>query len=726
MSVSKPSKTNYKSEHSKNISVETKSSSAYLKIHKQNTNSGGNEAEFLFKNTSDAIRVINSDFTICRINRAFAEMTGVDQNEVMGKKCWEVFPSLHCHTTECRLQRILDGELGIQVEIERKRKDSTSIPCLVTTFPLTDETDKLTGIIEQFRDITEKRRLEEKVEESEDRYRAMIDVGTEAGEAIVMLQDVNGKEGIQTFVSDQWPNITGYTGAELLGMSFFDLVSPVDRMTSVERHRLAMSGLSIPKTFEMAVICKNGVETTTEITNTVSKNKGVPTNILYIRDITPRKIAEKQLMESEKKYRSLFDNAPVGLWEIDYAQCKPCFDALRSRGISDFEAYFNTHPDDAIRCARLSKNIDTNKALLDLFGAPDTKGLGSSLASEIKKHPEHMASHTRLMAALAEGKKHFEYEHYLPTLDGKWIYVHVKVSVMLGHEYTLARIFLSITDITKRKIAEEEVNAYKEHLEEMVNMRTSELDKAKQALEMLYSSEQKMRKKLETQIDQRIEFTRALVHELKTPLTPILTATEILNQKASDQSLKNVTETIYGGAVALNKRIDELLDIARGEIGMLKLNIKPCNIDNLIREVVQYMSYMFKSRRQAFSLEMPDCIACLGDIEIDSQRIKQVLQNLLANASKYTSKGGHIILRVSQSNRDLVVEVEDNGLGISPREQSKLFIPYHTLSNKNHSINGIGLGLALSKMLVDLHGGKIWVHSVGKGKGSRFGFSLPL
>jgi signal transduction histidine kinase len=103
-----------------------------------------------------------------------------------------------------------------------------------------------------------------------------------------------------------------------------------------------------------------------------------------------------------------------------------------------------------------------------------------------------------------------------------------------------------------------------------------------------------------------------------------------------------------------------------------------------------------------------------------------VLENLLANASKYTPKGGHITLKVSRDSNNVIVEVEDDGLGIPPKEQHKLFIPYHTLTNRGRSVNGIGLGLALSKMLIDLHGGKIWVHSTGKGKGSQFGFSLQL
>jgi PAS domain S-box-containing protein len=138
------------------------------------------EFEQLIDASRDAIRIINKDYSIRRINSAFAEMTGADKNEAVGKKCWEVFPSPLCQTSECRLHQILSGADVIELEIERKRKDGTTIPCRVSAFPLFDEDGELTCVVEVFRDITAFRRMEEQVEESEERYRAIIELGTEA------------------------------------------------------------------------------------------------------------------------------------------------------------------------------------------------------------------------------------------------------------------------------------------------------------------------------------------------------------------------------------------------------------------------------------------------------------------------------------------------------------------------------------------------------------------
>jgi signal transduction histidine kinase len=287
-----------------------------------------------------------------------------------------------------------------------------------------------------------------------------------------------------------------------------------------------------------------------------------------------------------------------------------------------------------------------------------------------------------------------------------------------------------------RKRSENELTKYKNHLEELVSSRTTELTETNQKLAMeivkneeasikiqnLYAEENKLRHSLEDQLTERVELTRALVHELKTPLTPMLVASEILKDKLKDESYKEMVETIYDGANALNKRVGELLDVARGEIGMLKLDCKPYDIHKLIHSTGQYMSCLFTSRRQSFTIEDGDSIP---EINLDYQRIGQVLSNLLDNASKYTPKGGKIKLRVFNNQNSVAVEVEDNGLGISSEKQKDLFKPYSTSNSTGQPNNGIGLGLALSKMLIELHGGKIWGGNNINGKGSIFGFSIP-
>ncbi len=115
----------------------------------------------------------------------------------------------------------------------------------------------------------------------------------------------------------------------------------------------------------------------------------------------------------------------------------------------------------------------------------------------------------------------------------------------------------------------------------------------------------------------------------------------------------------------------------------------------------------------------------LPSVWVDTDRLRQVVQNLVINASKFTPEGGKIILRAREQEGSLVVEVKDNGPGIPKEDLKRLFQPYHRQLGDREHLSGLGLGLALCKYLGGLHDGKIWVNS-RVGKGSTFGFSIPL
>ena len=146
---------------------------------------------------------------------------------------------------------------------------------------------------------------EEELQESEERNRALLDLGTEVGESVVMLQNTERGEGVQTFVSYMWPHITGYSKEELLGMSFFNLVHPGNRQTSIERHRKKMAGKSMPGLYELSIVRKDGTEVPVELTSTSTTFKGQRANVVFIRDITERKRAEEQLRGSREQLRAL-------------------------------------------------------------------------------------------------------------------------------------------------------------------------------------------------------------------------------------------------------------------------------------------------------------------------------------------------------------------------------------------------------------------------------------
>ena len=250
----------------------------------------------------------------------------------------------------------------------------------------------------------------------------------------------------------------------------------------------------------------------------------------------------------------------------------------------------------------------------------------------------------------------------------------------------------------------------------------TELERAEERLQEAYEKERNLRQELEAEFERRVFFTRALVHELKTPLTPVLASSELLASELKEEPYLSLAKNIHNGAVNLNNRISELLDLARMEIGTLQINPRAVDASALLLTIADEMKPAVAGNRQTLEVSVP---SSLPPVWADEERLRQVVLNLMINASKFTPEGGTISLRARWQDNNLVVEVADTGMGIPDDEQKQLFRPYHSRLDDREHLSGLGLGLALCKYLVELHGGKIWVNSA-VGKGSTFSFSVPL
>ena len=254
------------------------------------------------------------------------------------------------------------------------------------------------------------------------------------------------------------------------------------------------------------------------------------------------------------------------------------------------------------------------------------------------------------------------------------------------------------------------------------SMDITQRERAQEKLEEAYEQERKLRQELEAEVQRRIEFTRALVHELKTPLTPVLSSSDLLLSELHEEPWASIARNIYRGAANLSNRIDELLDLAKVEIGILQLSPGRVDVRQLLHEIADDMAVVVSNNGQSLVMALPPSLPLVW---ADKERLRQVVLNLLINASKFTPEGGKITLKAKEKDASLVVEIQDTGPGIPEEEQQRLFLPYHRQITDREHLSGLGLGLALCKYLVELHDGKIWVESQ-PGKGSTFGFSIPL
>lgn len=219
-------------------------------------------------------------------------------------------------------------------------------------------------------------------------------------------------------------------------------------------------------------------------------------------------------------------------------------------------------------------------------------------------------------------------------------------------------------------------------------------------------------------------FLNALGHELKTPLTAIIASTGILLEELearNEKKLVKFAENISRSAGSLKNRLAELLTLSTSRRDSFNVNMQEIDFSKLAREVIGQLSSLVRQKKQVMDVDVPPGIKIIGD----DQRIEQILLNLLSNAIQFTPEGGQIGLKASTDENRLLVSIKDSGPGIYDEEKQKLFRPYYHLASDRSGLTTMGLGLAITRQLVELHGGAIWVNSE-PGKGSTFTFSLPL
>lgn len=221
-------------------------------------------------------------------------------------------------------------------------------------------------------------------------------------------------------------------------------------------------------------------------------------------------------------------------------------------------------------------------------------------------------------------------------------------------------------------------------------------------------------------------FLAALSHELRTPLSPILTAVSSIDPlQASPQELVEIFATIRRNVELEARLIDDLLDLTRIANGKLRLDLEPVPIHQVIRHALDTCIEEITAKRLRLVINAE---AREETVRADPARLQQVIWNLLKNAVKFTPEGGEIVITTRNTSPDLFqLEVRDTGSGIAEEVLPKIFDAFEQGGTRiTHRFGGLGLGLAISRALIDAHGGEITAHSSGKDCGSRFVVTLPV
>jgi histidine kinase len=284
-------------------------------------------------------------------------------------------------------------------------------------------------------------------------------------------------------------------------------------------------------------------------------------------------------------------------------------------------------------------------------------------------------------------------------------------------------IFVSrqvVTPVQEMMVASRYIAAghYDERVNVPGNLSKDDLDE----LSQLALSFNQMAEKLEKVESMRRQLIGDVSHELRTPLTAIKGSMEGL----MDGVLPENDETymgIYREADRLQRLVNDLQELSRVEAGAYELDLHPLDLLVVISAVVKRLELQFKEKGVLLEVDVPDD---LPSIQADEDRIGQVLLNLVGNALQFTPSGGSVVVSAAQRNKEIKISVSDTGIGISPEDIENIFTRFYRVDkSRSRAGGGRGIGLTISKYLVEAHGGRIWVESAGLDRGSTFTFSLP-
>lgn len=405
--------------------------------------------------------------------------------------------------------------------------------------------------------------------------------------------------------------------------------------------------------------------------------------IALIMESMERQKAEQALIQSERHYRHLIENASDTIAIVDRdGTIKYCSPPVQ-------------------RMTGYAPDYLLGRKIYDFLHPRDT-GVLSGNTSGIIETPR------------GDNMFRFRFKH----ADGCWRHFESVQTNLLG-DPAVSGIVINVRDVTDRVQAEEQLAQERLKLEETVRARTEEL---RASLSQL----QDTNLRLEEANRHKSRFLSSMSHELRTPMNAILGFTDLLkglffgplNEKQSAY-----VEQVERSGRHLLSLINDLLDMAKIDAGAMDVAIEPFPPDECVNATVSMLNAQIRHKKLTVEIETAKSVSLIyGDL----RKCKQIMLNLLSNALKYTGEGGRIIIKTELDRAEGIrISVSDTGIGIPPEEHEKIFSEFHQTDRaRDEQLGGTGIGLALTKRLVELHGGKIGVESE-VGKGSRFWFTLP-
>lgn len=541
----------------------------------------------------------------------------------------------------------LQGITPPSLELRRFRKDGSPIDIVFSAAPLLDSGDRISGMVAVVADVTEQKRQAEQV-----RLLQSVVINTNDAVLITEAFPLNPPGPRILYVNQAFTRMTGYTLEELIGQTPRILQGAKTDRQKLEQVKASL-GEWQPLTMELINYRKDGSEFWVEFSLVPVANKqNEYTHWVSIqRDISERKHTEEALKRSEERFRSLIENALDIITIVD----------------------------------RQGKIYYASPSVEKVLGYPPTKLMGQNFFDLV--HPDDSCKISQQIINSLESQ-----EGLLP------------MEFRAQHQEGFWRILEAVSHADRSSVRENGIESYPEP-RFVVNSR--DITARKRLNEMKLALERE--KELHTL---KTRFFSMASHEFRTPLSTALAAAQLLEQSSQlhqpedpvkrSRNLRRIQDSIK----QIIHLLDDILTINRAEAGKLEFDPQPLNVPQFCRQLLEEIQL---SAGHQYGLKFI-CSQDSAWVNLDEKLLRSILSNLLSNAIKYSPIGSDVQLRLRVEPQEIIFEISDRGIGISPEDRDKLFEPFQRGQNVGN-IPGTGLGLVVTKKCVELQGGTLEVDS---------------
>jgi PAS domain S-box-containing protein len=623
----------------------------------------------IINSIGDPIHVKDRQHRVILVNDAACKLFGRSREEILGRTAYELFPSQENAEISWQKDEVVftTGEENVNEEANTYAPGVTCTVLVKKTLYMDKSGNKfLVGVT---RDITDRKRAEEALQESEKKYSLLIN---NANDSIIVAQD-----GLLKFVNPKTLSLLEVNSEqELIDRPFPEFIHPDDRSMVVENYRRRTANEAAPPRYAFRVVTPEGIVKWVEIHATLIEWQGKPATLNLLTDITDRKKAEEALLESEQRLMDIIDFLPDATLVINREG----------------------------KVVAWNKAIETMTGILtkDMIGKGDyeyalpfygsRRPILIDLILKADRGIESKYNHIEKKGRVLNG------EAYMPNMRGGSVYLMGSAAVLYDSAGNVFGAIESIRDITEQKQAEDL------------------LIEAKEAAEAAARS--------------KSDFLANMSHEIRTPLNAVLGLTGLLLNSDLNAQERDYVETVRSSGNTLLSVINEILDFSKIEGGKMELESQPFHLRECIAVAVDLVKAAADQKGLVMKYGLDEAIPAYfkGDVT----RLRQVLVNLLSNAVKFTHAGtieisvtAKPIHTTNSRLYELHFSISDTGIGIPEEKLDRLFQSFSQVdSTTTRKYGGTGLGLAISRRLVELMGGEIWVVSRPK-LGSTFHFTIP-